>query len=242
MYGYAEVNISPNTDLTILKLTVNNIDYSLNYVGDNKYNVIFGNNTLDIGTQYKVILSVQNSKMQSYGDVIQQLALLPTMQMPISLFDDGSQVSVSIGEMAFRSKKKLKKVMLPTTLKRIEKDAFYDCDDLDNVVLPYSVTSVKGYAFAECDSLRNITFTSLPAQLAKHAFSDSDNLQKIYVPKGTYKKFIKFLNLNGDENFLIQETEETGENQTRQDMPSISVAEKVEENNETTDGGNETEE
>ena len=147
-----------------------------------------------------------------------------------------------IGEMAFRSKKKLKKVMLPTTLKRIEKDAFYDCDDLDNVVLPYSVTSVKGYAFAECDSLRNITFTSLPAQLAKHAFSDSDNLQKIYVPKGTYKKFIKFLNLNGDENFLIQETEETGENQTRQDMPSISVAEKVEENNETTDGGNETEE
>ena len=147
-----------------------------------------------------------------------------------------------IGEMAFRSKKKLKKVMLPTTLKRIEKDAFYDCDDLDNVVLPYSVTSVKGYAFAECDSLRNITFTSLPAQLAKHAFSDSDNLQKIYVPKGTYKKFIKFLNLNGDENFLIQETEETGENQTRQDMPSISAAEKVEENNETTDGGNETEE
>ena len=147
-----------------------------------------------------------------------------------------------IGEMAFRSKKKLKKVMLPTPLKRIEKDAFYDCDDLDNVVLPYSVTSVKGYAFAECDSLRNITFTSLPAQLAKHAFSDSDNLQKIYVPKGTYKKFIKFLNLNGDENFLIQETEETGENQTRQDMPSISVAEKVEENNETTDGGNETEE
>ena len=147
-----------------------------------------------------------------------------------------------IGEMAFRSKKKLKKVMLPTTLKRIEKDAFYDCDDLDNVVLPYSVTSVKGYAFAECDSLRNITFTSLPAQLAKHAFSDSDNLQKIYVPKGTYKKFIKFLNLNGDENFLIQETEETGENQTMQDMPSISVAEKVEENNETTDGGNETEE
>lgn len=101
-YGYAEVYITSDTYLTILKITVNNIDYNLNYLGNNKYGVIFGNNALAIGTQYKVILSVQNSKMQSYGDVIQQLALLPTMQMPISLFDDGSQVSVSIGEMAFR--------------------------------------------------------------------------------------------------------------------------------------------
>ena len=102
MYGYAEVNVSSTTNLTILKITVNGVDYNLSYVSDNKYKVVFGNNTLAIGTQYKVILSVQNTMMQSYGDIIQQVALLPTMQMPISLFDDGSQVSVSLGEMAFR--------------------------------------------------------------------------------------------------------------------------------------------
>lgn len=102
MYGYAEVNVSSTTNLTMLKITVNDVDYNLSYVSDNKYKVVFGNNTLAIGTQYKVILSVQNTMMQSYGDIIQQVALLPTMQMPISLFDDGSQVSVSLGEMAFR--------------------------------------------------------------------------------------------------------------------------------------------
>lgn len=100
-YGYGVVNISSDTDLTIAKVTVNNIDYNLVSLGNNQYSVIFGDNTLDIGTQYKVTLSVQNAMMQSYGDIITQVALLPTMQMPISLFDDGSQVVTSIGEMAF---------------------------------------------------------------------------------------------------------------------------------------------
>lgn len=100
-YGYGIVSILSDTSLTIAKVTVNNVDYNLNALGNNQYNVIFGNNALDIGTQYKVTLSVQNTMMQSYGDVIQQVALLPTMQMPLSLFDDGSQVVTSIGEMAF---------------------------------------------------------------------------------------------------------------------------------------------
>lgn len=41
-----------------------------------------------------------------------------------------------IGEMSFRQKKHLKKVTIPATVEAIERDAFYDCDDLDDVVIP----------------------------------------------------------------------------------------------------------
>ncbi len=38
-----------------------------------------------------------------------------------------------IGEMAFRGKKQLSHVIIPSTVKEIEHDAFYDCDELDNI-------------------------------------------------------------------------------------------------------------
>ncbi len=114
---------------------------------------------------------------------------------------DGVEV---IGEMAFRSKKKLKSVSLPPSVKTIEKDAFYDCDDLDNVVIPASVSTVRGYSFSECDSLKTVTFLGIPTHLGRHTFSDSDNLHKIIIPQGATEIFAKALNYDADENFLFE--------------------------------------
>lgn len=42
----------------------------------------------------------------------------------------------TIGEMAFRGKKQLKNIIIANSVKEIEHDAFYDCDELDNVLYP----------------------------------------------------------------------------------------------------------
>lgn len=112
-----------------------------------------------------------------------------------------------IGEMAFRGKKQLKNVIIASTVKEIEHDAFYDCDELDNVYLPAGVKEVKSYAFAECDKLKKITFAGVPNKLSRHTFDDCDQLHDIIVPTGSTKTFRKALHyIDGDTDFIINET------------------------------------
>lgn len=111
-----------------------------------------------------------------------------------------------IGEMAFRGKKTLKNVIIANSVKEIEHDAFYDCDELDNVYVPAGVKVVKSYAFAECDKLKKITFAGTPNKLSRHTFDDCDQLHDIIVPVGSSKFFRKELHfINGDTDYLVLE-------------------------------------
>ena len=111
-----------------------------------------------------------------------------------------------IGEMAFRGKKALKNIIIANSVKEIEHDAFYDCDELDNVYVPAGVKVVKSYAFAECDKLKKVTFSGTPNKLSRHAFDDCDQLHDIIVPVGSSKFFRKELHfIDGDTNYLVLE-------------------------------------
>lgn len=111
-----------------------------------------------------------------------------------------------IGEMAFRGKKALKNVIIANSVKEIEHDAFYDCDELDNVYVPAGVKVVRSYAFAECDKLKKITFAGTPNKLSRHTFDDCDQLHDIIVPAGSSKFFRKELHfIDGDTDYLVLE-------------------------------------
>ena len=114
-----------------------------------------------------------------------------------------------IGEMAFRGKKTLKNIIIANSVKEIEHDAFYDCDELDNVYVPAGVKVVKSYAFAECDKLKKITFAGTPNKLSRHTFDDCDQLHDIIVPAGSSKFFRKELHfIDGDTDYLVLEKAE----------------------------------
>ena len=111
-----------------------------------------------------------------------------------------------IGEMAFRGKKALKNVIIANSVKEIEHDAFYDCDELDNVYVPAGVKVVKSYAFAECDKLKKVTFAGTPEKVGRHTFDDCDQLHDIIVPVGSSKFFRKELHfIDGDTDYLVLE-------------------------------------
>ena len=111
-----------------------------------------------------------------------------------------------IGEMAFRGKKALKNVIIANSVKEIEHDAFYDCDELDNVYVPAGVKIVRSYAFAECDKLKKITFAGTPEKVGRHTFDDCDQLHDIIVPAGSSKFFRKELHfIDGDTDYLVLE-------------------------------------
>lgn len=111
-----------------------------------------------------------------------------------------------IGEMAFRGKKALKNVIIANSVKEIEHDAFYDCDELDNVYIPAGVKVVRSYAFAECDNLKKVTFAGTPEKVGRHTFDDCDQLHDIIVPVGSSKFFRKELHfIEGDTDYLVLE-------------------------------------
>ena len=115
----------------------------------------------------------------------------------------------TIGEMAFRSKRNLKHVDIPSSVLSIERDAFYDCDRLETIDIPAGVETVRGYAFAECDSLKTVVFRGQPKHLSRHAFSD-DELGSISIPAGSYRYFVKALHLDAEEELvLVERTPET---------------------------------
>ena len=114
-----------------------------------------------------------------------------------------------IGEMAFRGKKVLKNVIIANSVKEIEHDAFYDCDELDNVYVPAGVKVVKSYAFAECDKLKKVTFAGTPNKVSRHTFDDCEQLHDIIVPEGSSKFFRKELHfIDGDTDYLVLEKTE----------------------------------
>ena len=114
-----------------------------------------------------------------------------------------------IGEMAFRGKKALKNVIIANSVKEIEHDAFYDCDELDNVYVPAGVKVVRSYAFAECDKLKKVTFAGTPEKVSRHTFDDCDQLHDIIVPVGSSKFFRKELHfIDGDTDYLVLEKAE----------------------------------
>lgn len=111
-----------------------------------------------------------------------------------------------IGEMAFRGKKVLKNVIIANSVKEIEHDAFYDCDELDNIYVPAGVKVVRSYAFAECDKLKKVTFAGTPEKVSRHTFDDCDQLHDIIVPVGSSKFFRKELHfIDGDTDYLVLE-------------------------------------
>ena len=111
-----------------------------------------------------------------------------------------------IGEMAFRGKKALKNVIIANSVKEIEHDAFYDCDELDNIYVPAGVKIVRSYAFAECDKLKKVTFAGTPEKVSRHTFDDCDQLHDIIVPVGSSKFFRKELPfIDGDTDYLVLE-------------------------------------
>lgn len=133
-----------------------------------------------------------------------------------------------IGEMAFRGKKALKNVIIANSVKEIEHDAFYDCDELDNVYVPTGVKVVKSYAFAECDKLKKVTFAGTPNKLSRHAFDDCDQLHNIIVPAGSSKFFRKELHfIDGDTDYLVLEDPkkkaETSEKKVKKDVAEKKI-------------------
>ena len=98
-----------------------------------------------------------------------------------------------IGDHAFEECKKLKKIVIPDSVKKMGSDVFRDCDHLTditlseslkvvkgfigckaltNIVIPKAVKTIDRYAFYGCTALESVTFCGSVKEIDKTAFMD----------------------------------------------------------------------
>lgn len=91
-----------------------------------------------------------------------------------------------IGNSTFACSK-VNSILIPSSVRVIEGDAFRYCDYLKSITIPNSVTSIGVLAFADCDSLVDITLGSSITDVNMYFVSQSNRLTEINVDKNNLR-------------------------------------------------------
>ena len=86
----------------------------------------------------------------------------------------------AIADFAFKGCKKLKEIILPSTLKKIGAYAFEECP-IKNITIPKSVKSIEPGAFAG-SSIKSITIPKTVKKLGEGVFGNCKKLESITMP------------------------------------------------------------
>ena len=87
-----------------------------------------------------------------------------------------------VGASWFEDCSQLGNIVLPSTIKTIQRKAFKGCSSLKEIELPQGLSAIQDNAFAGCSALNTILVRdSVPATLGTGVFDKHDGL-KIYVP------------------------------------------------------------
>lgn len=95
---------------------------------------------------------------------------------------------VAIGERSFMGNDNITYVSLPSTIQRIEDEAFGWCKKLSRAYLPRSLKKIGNKAFARCDSLTLISLPDSLIEIGNRAFTGcSVFLEKLIIPNSVEK-------------------------------------------------------
>ena len=90
----------------------------------------------------------------------------------------------SVCQFAFQDCINLHTVRLPSTLKKVQLDAFCGCVNLKEIALPDGLETIEFWAFALCDSLQTLEIPGTIKHLDNYAFQECKGLQEITILPG----------------------------------------------------------
>ncbi len=76
--------------------------------------------------------------------------------------------------------KLLEEVIIPSSIEKINEDAFKNCNSITSVIIPDSVTSIGAAAFYNCGNLTNVVVPKSITNIGAHAFYYVNNLEVVY--------------------------------------------------------------
>ena len=79
----------------------------------------------------------------------------------------------------------IKKIIIPDSVKNIEKYAFYDCENLTSIFIPDSVKDIGNCAFYGCKNLKSISIPNSVEDIGYAAFFNCINLTNLAFKEKT---------------------------------------------------------
>ena len=92
-----------------------------------------------------------------------------------------------IGAKAFYGNIGIEKVIMPSTVKTIGKEAFSNCRNLQGIKLPKGIKKVENKAFENCSSLEKIIIPESVKSIGSKAFANCKNLTDLTVKSSKTK-------------------------------------------------------
>lgn len=89
---------------------------------------------------------------------------------------------------AFGNCEKLEEIILPSTLKRLERGIFWNCSSLESITIPSEVAYIGDYLFFECVKLKNIFNLSVEPQTIPPIHRNPAQIT-LHVPAGSVEKY-----------------------------------------------------
>lgn len=89
-----------------------------------------------------------------------------------------------IGKEAFFNCKSLSKIVISSGVSHIEESAFAGCENLVEITIPDGVVSIGNFAFQECYSLKGVMIPTTVISIGFMGFGYCDSLESIMVPEG----------------------------------------------------------
>lgn len=111
---------------------------------------------------------------------------------------------IAIPSIAYRKRRDLTSIELPTSLCYIGDAAFSYCTSLRNFILPETVSYIGVAAFC-CSGLEEVTFKGIPQTIEPSIFVGCKNLKRVLVPKGKKQHFCEVLGI--DKNLIFEGAE-----------------------------------
>ena len=94
-----------------------------------------------------------------------------------------SVVSIRVGYYAGLGNE-VRKITLPSSLKKIGDFAFYYCRKIEEIIIPKNVTSIGKWAFCHCQSLESVEIPSSVTSIGDYAFIGCTNLASLELSYG----------------------------------------------------------
>ena len=139
------------------------------------------------------IVSIANSVFYKTGITSIQLpSTLRTLGSAFARCDSLTEIIIPEGIEVIRSDTfngciRLKKVVLPSTVKHIGYRAFNGCELLEEISIPDCVETIKEYAFAGCKSLKSVCIPCGVQEIGYDAFNGCTSLVSVKLSEGLLK-------------------------------------------------------
>ena len=103
--------------------------------------------------------------------------------------DNGSEIDVDEGirvicDDAFKNRKKLHHIHLPSTLEEIGIESFRGCSNIEEMDIPEATVKINESAFRDCIAMRRLIVRNKCIKIGERAFENCANLDDVTLPDG----------------------------------------------------------